>query len=108
MSSDRGSQFTSAIWSHIAQLLETQIHCAATLNPQGNRLMWRFHCCALSSAYRTHIRKLTIALNNVHTQASAWSAMEMQCKTLSVPYTSIIIYQWCCGGGGMLGDAILL
>ena len=43
MSSDRGSQFTSAIWSHIAQLFVLQLHRTTAYNPKANGLVERFH-----------------------------------------------------------------
>lgn len=43
ISSDRGSQFTSDLWSTIAQLLGTQLHRTTAYHPQANGLVERFH-----------------------------------------------------------------
>ena len=43
MSSDRGSQFTSDLWSAVAQLLGTQLHRTTAYHPQANGLVERFH-----------------------------------------------------------------
>ena len=43
MSSDRGPQFTSQLWTAIAQLLGTQLHHTTTYHPQANGLVERFH-----------------------------------------------------------------
>lgn len=43
MTSDRGSQFTSDLWSTVARLLGTQIHHTTAYHPQANGLVERFH-----------------------------------------------------------------
>ena len=43
MTSDRGSQFTSQLWSSIAQLLGIQLHHTIAYHPQSNDLVERFH-----------------------------------------------------------------
>ena len=43
MSSDRGPQFTSQLWSSVAQLLGTQLHHTTAYHPQSNDLVERFH-----------------------------------------------------------------
>ena len=43
MSSDRGPQFTSQLWSSVAQLLGTQLHHTTAYHPQSNGLVERFH-----------------------------------------------------------------
>ena len=43
MSSERGPQFTSQLWSAIAQLLVTHIHHTTAYHRQSNGLVKRFH-----------------------------------------------------------------
>ena len=43
LSSDRGSQFTSDLWSSIARLLGTALHHTTAYHPQANGLVERFH-----------------------------------------------------------------
>ena len=43
MSSDRGPQFTSALWTEIAHQLGIQIHRTTAYHPQSNGLVERFH-----------------------------------------------------------------
>ena len=43
MTSDRGSQFTSQLWTAIAQLLGIQLHHTTAYHPQSNGLVERFH-----------------------------------------------------------------
>ena len=43
MTSDRGSQFTSQLWTSIAQLLGIQLHHTTAYHPQSNGLVERFH-----------------------------------------------------------------
>ena len=43
MSSDRGPQFTSQLWSSVAQLLGIQLHHTTAYYPQSNSLVKRFH-----------------------------------------------------------------
>lgn len=43
MSSDRGSQFTSALWREIAQQLGVKLHHTTAYHPQANGLVERFH-----------------------------------------------------------------
>ncbi len=43
MSSDRGAQFTSQLWSDIATLLGIKLHHATAYHPQANGLVERFH-----------------------------------------------------------------
>ena len=43
ITSDRGPQFTSDLWSAIAQLLVTQIHHTTTYHPKANGLLEIFH-----------------------------------------------------------------
>ena len=43
ISSDRGAQFTSELWTSIAQLLGTQLHHTTAYHPQSNGLVERFH-----------------------------------------------------------------
>ena len=43
ISSDRGTQFTSQLWSSIAQSLGTQLHHTMAYHPQANGLVERFH-----------------------------------------------------------------
>lgn len=43
MSSDRGPQFTSQLWTAISRLLGTQIHHTTAYHPQANGLVERFH-----------------------------------------------------------------
>ena len=43
LSSDRGTQFTSQLWTSIAQLLGIQLHHTTAYHPQSNGLVERFH-----------------------------------------------------------------
>ena len=43
LTSDRGPQFTSDLWSSVAQLLGTQLHRTTAYHPQANGLVERFH-----------------------------------------------------------------
>ena len=43
LSSDRGPQFTSDLWSSVAKLLGTQLHRTTAYQPQANGLVERFH-----------------------------------------------------------------
>lgn len=54
MTSDRGSQFTSQLWSSVAQLLGTQLHHTTAYHPQSNGLVERFHR-HLKSALRARL-----------------------------------------------------
>ena len=54
MSSDRGPQFTSQLWTSIAQLLGIQLHHTTAYHPQSNGLVERFHR-HLKSALRARL-----------------------------------------------------
>lgn len=43
LSSDRGAQFTSQLWTSIAQLLGIELHHTTAYHPQSNGLVERFH-----------------------------------------------------------------
>ena len=43
ISSDRGTQFTSGLWSAMADLLGTKLHHTCAYHPQSNGLVERFH-----------------------------------------------------------------
>ena len=43
ISSDRGAQFTSGLWSAMAQLLWVNLHFTTAYHPQANRMVERFH-----------------------------------------------------------------
>lgn len=43
MTSDRGSQFTSALWTAISKSLGIQLHRTTSYHPQSNGLVERFH-----------------------------------------------------------------
>ena len=43
ISSDRGPQFTSALWNEVAKLLGVQLHHTTSYHPQANGLVERFH-----------------------------------------------------------------
>ena len=43
MSSDRGVQFTSKLWSALAELYGTKLHQTTAYHPQANGLVERFH-----------------------------------------------------------------
>ena len=43
MSSDRGVQFTSELWSALSNLLGIKLHCTTSYHPQANGLVERFH-----------------------------------------------------------------
>ena len=44
MTSDRGTQFTSELWSSMCKLLGTELHPTTAYHPQANGLVERFHC----------------------------------------------------------------
>ena len=54
MTSDRGSQFTSKLWTTIAKLLGTKLHHTTAYHPQANGLVERFHR-NLKSALRARL-----------------------------------------------------
>ena len=43
ITSDRGSQFTSILWSKLSILLGTELHHTTSYHPQANRMVERFH-----------------------------------------------------------------
>jgi cleavage and polyadenylation specificity factor subunit 1 len=43
MSSDRGPQFTSELWSNVAESLGTRLHRTTAYHPQANGMVERFH-----------------------------------------------------------------
>ena len=43
MTSDRGRQFISSLWSEIARSLGTQLHRTTSYHPQANGMVERFH-----------------------------------------------------------------
>ncbi|PAA46946.1 hypothetical protein BOX15_Mlig009783g10, partial [Macrostomum lignano] len=43
LTSDRGPQFTSELWSNVSRLLGTQLHQTTAFHPQANGLVERFH-----------------------------------------------------------------
>ncbi|GFS01734.1 Pol polyprotein [Elysia marginata] len=43
ISSDRGSQFTSALWTEIAKRLGVKVHRTTAFHPQANGMVKRFH-----------------------------------------------------------------
>jgi hypothetical protein len=49
ISSDRGSQFMSALWSDLSMLLGTKMHHTTAYHPQANGLVERFHRCVKDS-----------------------------------------------------------
>ncbi|XP_072895273.1 uncharacterized protein CCDC197 isoform X3 [Hemitrygon akajei] len=55
ITSDRGTQFTSSLWSAVASLLRTQLHHTTAYHPQSNGLVERFHR-HLKSALMAHLR----------------------------------------------------
>ena len=54
ITSDRGSQFTSQLWSDISQFLGTKHHRTTAYHPQANGLVERFHR-HLKSALRARL-----------------------------------------------------
>ena len=54
LSSDRGPQFTSQLWTSISRLLGTQLHHTTAYHPQSNGLVERFHR-HLKSALRARL-----------------------------------------------------
>ena len=54
ISTDRGTQFTSQLWSSIAQSLGTRLHHTTAYHPQSNGLVERFHR-HLKTALRTRL-----------------------------------------------------
>ena len=55
ISSDRGSQFTSQLWTELARLLGTALHHTTAYHPQANGLVERFHR-QLKSSLRARLR----------------------------------------------------
>ena len=43
ISSDRGSQFTSALWTEVAKRLGVKVHRTTAFHPQTNEMVERFH-----------------------------------------------------------------
>ena len=43
ISSDRGSQFTSSLWSETVARLEVKLHHTSAYHPQANGMVERFH-----------------------------------------------------------------
>ena len=43
MTSDRGRQFISSLWSEMARSLGTQLHRTTSFHPQANGMVERFH-----------------------------------------------------------------
>ena len=54
MTSDRGSQFTSNLWTEVAQRLALRLHRTTAYHPQSNGLVERFHR-SLKSALRARL-----------------------------------------------------
>ncbi len=54
ITSDRGPQFTSQLWTAVAQLLGTKLHHTTAYHPQSNGLVERFHR-HLKSALRARL-----------------------------------------------------
>lgn len=54
MTSDRGPQFTSALWSNLTELLGIKLHRTTAYHPQANGLVERFHR-HLKSALRARL-----------------------------------------------------
>ncbi|GFS10956.1 Pol polyprotein [Elysia marginata] len=55
MTSDRGSQFTSALWTEMANQLGIQLHRTSAYHPQSNGLVERFHR-TLKAALKTRLK----------------------------------------------------
>ena len=55
ITSDRGRQFTSALWSTMAEALGSQIHHTTSYHPQANGLVERFHR-SLKASLRARLR----------------------------------------------------
>jgi len=55
ISSDRGRQFTSALWSSMADALGTSVHHTTSYHPQANGMVERFHR-SLKTSLRTRLR----------------------------------------------------
>ncbi|GFS05908.1 cation-transporting ATPase [Elysia marginata] len=55
MTSDRGSQFTSALWTEMANQLGIQLHRTSAYHPQSNGLVERFHR-TLKAALKTKLK----------------------------------------------------
>ena len=54
ITSDRGAQFTSALWRDMAELFGTQLHHTTAYHPQANGLVERFHR-QLKASLRTRL-----------------------------------------------------
>ena len=72
MTSDRGPPFTSQIWTAVAGLLDTQLHCTMAYHSLSNGLVERFHR-HLKSALRVRfsgpnwIKELPLVLLGIRT-----------------------------------------
>ncbi|GFS27954.1 Pol polyprotein [Elysia marginata] len=55
MTLDRGSQFTSALWTEMANQLGMQLHRTSANHPQSNGLLERFHR-TLKAALKTRLK----------------------------------------------------
>ena len=91
MSSDRGSQFTSNLWTSIAQLLGTQLHHTTAYHPQSNGLIERFHQ-HLKSALRARlsgpnwIQELPWVLLGIRTVPKA----DLGCSSAELMYGALL------------------
>ena len=61
MSSDRGSQFTSQLWSSVAKLLGITLHHTTAYHPQANGTARQCTVCSL--VYCTHTNRYSSALD---------------------------------------------
>ena len=55
ITSDRGAQFTSSLWSQLSTLLGSELHHTTAFHPQANGMVERFHR-DLKSALRARLR----------------------------------------------------
>ncbi|GFR69528.1 transposon Ty3-G Gag-Pol polyprotein [Elysia marginata] len=55
MASDRGSQFTSALWTEMTNQLGIQLHRTSAHHPQSNGLVEQFHR-TLKAALKTRLK----------------------------------------------------
>lgn len=85
ITSDRGSTFTSHIWTSLAQLLGSTVHHTTSYNPESNGMVERFHRTlkaalmsrCTSSEWSTQLPWVLLGLRSCPRESSEVSAAEM-------------------------------
>ena len=84
ITSDRGTQFTSSLWSNICSLLNINHTSTTAFHPQANGMIERFHrqlknslrACLASADCYDHLPCVLLGLHSTHREDSATSASE--------------------------------